>query len=63
MKINYLDQNPREIRLEEDLPPYMNEGVADDIAEIFNTLYLEHITGITRSKIIGLRSFMSLERS
>ena len=37
MKINYLDQNPREIRLEEDLPPYMNEGVADDIAEIFNT--------------------------
>ena len=37
MKINYLDQNPREIRLEEDLPPYMNEGVADDIAEIFST--------------------------
>ena len=37
MKINYLDQNPREIRLEEDLPPYMNEEVADDIAEIFNT--------------------------
>ncbi len=37
MKINYIDQNPREIRLEEDLPPYMNEGVADDIAEIFNT--------------------------
>ena len=37
MKINYLDQNPREIQLEEDLPPYMNEGVADDIAEIFNT--------------------------
>ena len=37
MKINYLDQNPREIRLEEDLPPYMNEGVADAIAEIYNT--------------------------
>tara|TARA_Y100000996_G_scaffold386996_1_gene345442 strand:+ start:2914 stop:3993 length:1080 start_codon:yes stop_codon:yes gene_type:complete len=37
MKINYLDKNPREIKLEEDLPPYMNEGVADDIAEIFNT--------------------------
>jgi len=37
MKINYIDQNPREIRLEEDLPPYMNEGVADDIAEIFST--------------------------
>lgn len=37
MKINYLDQNPREIRLEEDLPPYMNQGVAEDIAEIFNT--------------------------
>ena len=37
MKINYLDNNPREIQLEEDLPPYMNEGVADDIAEIFST--------------------------
>ncbi len=37
MKINYLDNNPREIKLEEDLPPYMNEGVADDIAEIFST--------------------------
>ena len=37
MKINYLNKNPREIKLEEDLPPYMNEGVADDIAEIFNT--------------------------
>ena len=37
MKINYLDKNPRDIKLEEDLPPYMNEGVADDIAEIFNT--------------------------
>ena len=37
MKINYLDKNPREIKLEEDLPPYMTEGVADDIAEIFNT--------------------------
>ena len=37
MKINYLDNNPREIQLEDDLPPYMSEGVADDIAEIFNT--------------------------
>ena len=37
MKINYLENNPREIKLEEDLPPYMNEGVADDIAEIFST--------------------------
>ena len=37
MKINYLDNNPREIQLEEDLPPYMSEGVADDIAEIFST--------------------------
>ncbi len=37
MKINYLDKNPRDIKLEEDLPPYMDEGVADDIAEIFNT--------------------------
>ena len=37
MKIDYRDKNPREIQLEEDLPPYMNEGVANDIAEIFNT--------------------------
>ena len=37
MKINYLKNNPREIQLEEDLPPYMNEEVADDIAEIFST--------------------------
>ena len=37
MKINYLNNNPREIQLEEDLPPYMNEEVADDIAEIFST--------------------------
>ena len=37
MKINYLDNNPREIQLEEDLPPYMTEAVADDIAEIFST--------------------------
>ncbi|MBD63511.1 MAG: ferritin [Gammaproteobacteria bacterium] len=37
MKIDYRDRNPREIQLEEDLPPYMNEGVANDIAEIFNT--------------------------
>ena len=37
MKIQYTDNNPREIQLEEDLPPYMTEGVADDIAEIFNT--------------------------
>jgi len=28
MKINYLDNNPREIQLEEDLPPYMTEAVA-----------------------------------
>ena len=37
MKIDYLKNNPREIQLEEDLPPYMTEGVANDIAEIFNT--------------------------
>ena len=37
MKINYLNNNPREIQLEEDLPPYMTEAVADDIAEIFST--------------------------
>ena len=37
MKINYLKNNPREIQLEEDLPPYMTEGVANDIAEIFST--------------------------
>ena len=37
MKINYLENNPREIQLEEDLPTYMTEAVADDIAEIFNT--------------------------
>ena len=37
MKINYLENNPREIQLEEDLPPYMTEAVADDIAEIFST--------------------------
>ena len=37
MKINYVKDNPREIQLEEDLPPYMTEGVANDIAEIFNT--------------------------
>ena len=35
MKINYVNNNPREIQLEEDLPPYMTEAVADDIAEIF----------------------------
>ena len=37
MKIKYTKNNPRDIKLEEDLPPYMTEGVADDIAEIFNT--------------------------
>ena len=37
MKINYVKDNPREIQLEDDLPPYMTEGVANDIAEIFNT--------------------------
>ena len=37
MKIQYTENNPREIQLEEDLPPYMTEGVADDIAEIFKT--------------------------
>ena len=37
MKINYVKDNPREIQLEEDLPPFMTEGVANDIAEIFNT--------------------------
>jgi hypothetical protein len=37
MKIDYLKNNPREIQLEEDLPPYMTEGVANDIAEIFST--------------------------
>ena len=37
MKINYLENNPREIQLEEDLPPYMTETVADEIAEIFST--------------------------
>ena len=46
MKIDYVKNNPREIQLEEDLPPYMTEGVADDIAEIFRPLYLELITGI-----------------
>ena len=37
MKIDYIENNPREIQLEEDLPPYMTEGIANDIAEIFNT--------------------------
>ena len=37
MKIKYTKNNPRDIKLEEDLPPYMTEGVANDIAEIFNT--------------------------
>ena len=37
MKIDYVKNNPRDIQLEEDLPPYMTEGVADDIAEIFQT--------------------------
>ncbi|MDA7796846.1 ferritin-like domain-containing protein [Gammaproteobacteria bacterium] len=37
MKINYVKNNPRDIRLEEELPPYMTEGVADDIVEIFQT--------------------------
>ena len=37
MKINYVKNNPRDIRLEEELPPYMTEAVADDIVEIFKT--------------------------
>jgi len=37
MKIKYIDDNPREIQLEEDLPPFMTKKVADDIAEIFKT--------------------------
>ncbi len=37
MKIKYVENNPRDIRLEEDLPPFMTEGVADDIVEIFKT--------------------------
>src|SRR6056300_1417700 len=37
MKIDYVKNNPRDIQLEEDLPPYMTEGVANDIAEIFST--------------------------
>ena len=37
MKIKYTKNNPRDIKLEEDLPPYMTEDVADDIAEIFKS--------------------------
>ena len=37
MKIEYVENNPREILLEEDLPPFMTEDVADDIVEIFKT--------------------------
>jgi len=59
MKINYLDNNPREIQLEEDLPPYMTEAVADDIAEIFSTPLTGLITGIIPIKIIELKSCMS----
>ena len=42
MKINYLENNPREIQLEEDLPPYMTETVADEIADIFYEQFKKH---------------------
>ena len=49
MKIKYTKNNPRDIKLEEDLPPYMTEGVANDIAEIFNTP-LSGASGIRRNR-------------
>ena len=63
MKINYLDNNPREIQLEEDLPPYMTEAVADDIAEIFSTPLTGSSTGIIPIKITELKSYTSLVKS
>ena len=59
MKIDYLKNNPREIQLEEDLPPYMTEGVANDIAEIFNTPLSGAYNWITLFKIIGSKNFMN----
>ena len=37
MKINYIQENLRKITYEEDLPEYMTEKHAEDIAEVFHT--------------------------
>ena len=37
MKINYIQENLRKITYEEDLPKYMTEKHAEDIAEVFHT--------------------------
>ena len=37
MKINYIQENLRKIAYEEDLPEYMTEKHAEDIAEVFHT--------------------------
>ena len=37
MKINYIHENLRKIAYEEDLPEYMTEKHAEDIAEVFHT--------------------------
>ena len=37
MKINYVQENLRKIAYEEDLPEYMTEKHAEDIAEVFHT--------------------------
>ena len=37
MKVNYIQENLRKIAYEEDLPEYMTEKHAEDIAEVFHT--------------------------